>query len=503
MNRICLFALIALPASSHAQNTAAEISKFRREAAKAIGPLPATGEWIFRGTQTVHGTRQPFSLTIDRGFRFRASATGSMPEAEGFDGKSMWQMNGSGVPHIVSYSDRDLGRLEFYVLTGLWTAQDAPVKILSVKDNTCEIRCADGSTKATLDLDSKTHLPASLSYWGPQGIQKWIYSQYTKQHGLKVPSLATRDAGDNHEKIAIVSSDFFGSPSNGYELPKADVSGFAYDLEAKPDIEVKRLFGYLFVKPLINGKDEGWFFLDTGAEVMVLDPEIAKKNQAKTVGNEAVAGVVGSVTTDFVQGIEFQLGPAVIRKSSYMLLDMTEFSRALGIKLAGICGYDFISRVALDIDPSKPTIGVYPAGKAPLPKDAAWSQFLFHGNVPSILCKFEGDREGVFSLDTGSGSTVDFFSPTVVKFELLKDRKVTSVRTGGAGGSAESKAGTIDWFTFGPKRFEKPRVVFQIADKGAFASPYADGNIGMGFMGSFQMILDYENYRVAFIEKGK
>ena len=503
MNRICLFAFAALAVQTYAQNTEKEIVEFRTQSARAVGTFAPKGEWVFRGTQTIHGTQQPFMLSIDTSFRYLAKSNGTMPETLGFDGKSTWAMNGAGLPHVVSFSDRDLARLDMYVLSGLWAAKNSPVEITSVKGDTCEIKCVDGSTKATLTLDHTTRLPASLAYWGPQGTQKWVYSKFSKQNGLKIPTVIQRDSGDSHEKILIASSTFSTVPNSNYQIPKVDTSGFSYDAAISPDIEVKRIFGYLFVKPLINGKDEGWFFLDTGAEVMVLDPEIAKKNNAKTVGKEVVSGVVGSVTTDFVEGIEFQLGPATIRKSSYMLLDMTEFSKVLGVKLAGICGFDFIGRVSMDIDPAKATIGVHPSGKASLPKDAAWTQFLYHGNIPAITCMFEGDRQGVFSLDTGSGSTVDFFSPTVTKYELLKDRKVTSVQTGGAGGSAESKVGIMEWFTFGPKKFEKPRVGFQIADKGAFASPYADGNIGMGFMGKFRMILDYENSRLAFIEKAQ
>lgn len=315
-----------------------------------------------------------------------------------------------------------------------------------------------------------------------------------------VPTKAVRDSGANHEEIEFESGIHVLRSQTDYGMPEPDATRFAYDTSVDSKVEVKHMFGYLFIHPLIDGKDEGWFFLDTGAEVMVIDPTVAKAHSMTVVGHESVSGVVSSVMADFYQGQEFKVGPATLKKPNYMSLDMTEFSKALGIKLAGICGYDFISRVCLDIDPKLNTIGVIEPSKVALPGFGVWTPFDFEGSVPSLFCEFEGARKGQFSLDTGSSSTVDFFSPTVARYQLLKDRKTVGSRTGGAGGSAASQVGTIEYFTLGTKRFEKPRVVFQSTDKGAFASPYRDGNIGMGFMGKFRMILDYKNSRLSFLE---
>ena len=497
MSRIFPIIILSLAGIAHGQ----DFDPIKIESAKAIGIQSAKGEWTLTGTEINHGSSHPYRLTFNANFQYRSASAGSMAESQGFDGTSTWQMNWAGIPNVVGYSDRDLARLDVYVRTGLWAAKNSPVDIVFSEGNSYTIKCKDGNLTAKLTIDSATHLPKTLSYWVPTGTETWTYSDYKKLDGIQIATKALRESEGTHDEITIDSSEHHAKPIAKYEKPPVDESRFAFDPTKNPEVEVKHLFGYLFIKPLLNGNDDGWFFLDTGAEVMVLDPAIAKKYGAKTVGKENVSGVVGSVTTEFVQGIEFQLGPATLKNPTYMQLDMTDFSKALGIKLAGICGYDLIGRLSLDIDPSRNMIGVYQPGKAPLPDGAAWTNFVFHGSVPSLICKFEGDHDGLFSLDTGSGSTVDFFSPTVKKFELLKDRKVANSRTGGAGGSTISKTGTVEWFQIGSKRFEKPRATFQITDKGAFASPFADGNIGMGFLGKFRMILDYQSSRIAFIDK--
>ena len=104
-------------------------------------------------------------------------------------------------------------------------------------------------------------------------------------------------------------------------------------------------------------------------------------------------------------------------------------------------------------------------------------------------------------MDTGSVSTVDFCSPAVAKYHLLDPKKATASLTGGAGGTAQSWVGVVDWFDLAGNRFEKPSVGFQVAKVGAFATPYTDGNIGMGLMGKFQIFLDYSHQRVAFLRQ--
>jgi hypothetical protein len=492
VNRISVFVLALLAGASHAQQDAASAvlvrgSEFRQGIHMS-------------GSQTLHGANQQFVMHMEKDYRFRLQTSGDLPESDGFDGTYSWHLGGSGVPHVSNYSDRDLARMIAYVQAGVWACKDSPIEIVSEKGDDLVIKCKDGKTTANLQLDPKTHTAKVLSCWGPSESERWTFSDYRFAGDQLVPSKIIHESGETKDKTEIekFSLKMDGEIAYGMPIPSSD--GFTFNLNENPNIEVKRMFGYLFVKPKLDGKDEGWWFLDTGAEIMVIDPAVARAHKMKVVGKDSVSGVVASITTNFSKGVKFNLGPVTIENSSYMEFDMKPFSDALGIKLAGICGYDFICRAVLDIDPKKATIGVLPPRLNNLPEGSNWTPFLFHGNIPSLICNFEGDKSGLFSLDTGSGSTVDFFSPCVKKFDLLRDRKVENVMTGGAGGAAESKTGVLDWFQFGPKKFELPIVGFQITTKGGFASPYAEGNIGMGFMAKFRMILDYNASRLVLTE---
>ncbi len=285
-----------------------------------------------------------------------------------------------------------------------------------------------------------------------------------------------------------------------FAMPAPDLADTSYDFSIGNDIEVKRMMGYMFVHPLINGKDVGWFFLDTGADVMCIDPKVSAAANFKKLGVDTTAGVVAVVKLPIVRGTTFQLGPVTIKNPTFYDFDMSPFQVFKSIQITGICGYDFLARAILDIDPASSKIKVYQPTKADLPSEINWEAAAFNGDTPCIDCSFEGDHRGVFSLDTGSTSTVDLFSPIVSKLGLLNGRSTQSAGTGGAGGSTESKMATLAYFEIGGHRFEKPTVGLQITKQGVFASPYLAGNVGMGFLAQFRLVLDYPDSRIGFID---
>ena len=423
--------------------------------------------------------------------------------AEGFDGHSAWIDGPAGVPHVMVRSARDLSRIVAYVIEGTWACLDAPLrfKLLGADPSgaALEVTCADGDTPAQLYLDPKTYLPTRLTHWGSDGEDQWTFSNYTREAGWAVPTHVEHHGGDENEQIAIesVSVSKGGGPS--YGEPKTGSTGATFDRSAPRQLEVKRVAGYLFVHPKLNGRDEGWFFFDTGADCMVIDSHLADKYGVPAIGSEFNAGVVATSRMSICEGIRFELGPITLPRPTYYEMDMAPFSAAFGIPVVGICGYDYISRGSFDIDLGKKTIEVCEPGHASLPAGARWVPFTYNSNVPCVQCGFAPNHTGFFAVDTGSGSAVDFCSPTVEKYDMLKGRAVRSGFTGGAGGSAESKGGKIEWFEFAGKKFEQLPVGFQLTKKGAFASPFFDGNIGEGVFRNGRLVLDYSRSRLAFV----
>jgi hypothetical protein len=123
---------------------------------------------------------------------------------------------------------------------------------------------------------------------------------------------------------------------------------------------------------------------------------------------------------------------------------------------------------------------------------------FFSGRNPAVRARFEGDREGLFKLDTGSDANVSIHAPAVERLDLLSGRETRESQSGGVGGSRASRTGRLAWFELAGHRFEAPEVEFAAAGDGAFSDAYTVGNIGAGFLRAFRIVFDYGNKRVAF-----
>lgn len=519
---LLLLAGIGSEASLHAQTTSAEpkalgsgprqadrslpaIETIRAAAEKAYGSPLARGTWRMQGTTRFHGAEATYEMVFDDRYRFQTRIQGALSQTEAFDGSTYWSSGLAGMPHRVILADRDQSRMLVWTITGAWTAKNAPLVRTAQSGDPGELAVTlkpkDGAVEATLTLDAKTFETKSLRYWTSSGIETWAFTAYQSFDRHKVPTHIVRTSGQQTEPLELRSLEKSEGNAPLYSMPKPAVAPAEYDSSANERVEVKRIRGYMFVRPKVNGEEVGWFFLDTGAEVSCIDPSVVKKLNMSVVGSDEVAGVVEVSHLRFCRAMELQLGPVKVPKPVFLELDLAPFAQALKLPVVGICGYDFLARAALDMDPQADTIRVMKPGSASLPADARWTRIDFNGNVPCLKCSFAENHEGFFTLDTGSNATVDFFTPAVEKYQLLANRETTTVQTGGAGGSAESRRGKIPWFNLGGNRLENPIVGFQLTKRGAFASPYVTGNVGMGFMGQYRIVLDYANERIAFIGK--
>jgi Aspartyl protease len=470
-------------------------------AAKASGAGSDNATWNCLGTCKVHGSEDKLEFTFNR-FRFYNADTGELNDIAGYDGSNCWVENWSGMPHVSGLLEKDTNELVSWVMSGEWDAKDAPVSVLSTSETAngiaLQLKVKDGSVDTTLILDKRTYLPETLEYWGDSGNEKWEFLDYKK---FKSRTLATKilhhmtqqEETYTFDKIATVSS-----KESLYRMPRPDYSTTDYSAAPDHTVQIKRIYDYMFVKPLIDGKDIGWFFLDSGADVMCMDIKVAKEQGFKVVGNDITAGVVAVVHLDICRSKTFQLGSTSFKDPTFYELDLAPFEKSFGIHIAGICGYDFIARNVMQVDPKGAKLILSDPRTAQLPSGPTYYPIVFNGETPCVPCGFEGDRSGLFALDTGSSSSVDFFSPAVVKLRLLEGRKSYGNQTGGAGGTSESKQGQVDYFEVGGHRFTSPQVGFQITKEGAFASPYLDGNVGMGFLGNFKIIFDYPDGKMGF-----
>jgi hypothetical protein len=286
-----------------------------------------------------------------------------------------------------------------------------------------------------------------------------------------------------------------------YKMPTWVANDVSFEASAAPALETRQLrSGHMIVHPTVNGKDIGWFILDSGAEAMCIDKGGADELGLMSVGKVPAVGVGGVVQVPFRLAREMKLGPGTYRNLAMLELDLAQISKLLGLKLGGIVGYDVFRRSVVEMDVQKPEVRLHNPASYKLPS-GRWQAIRFDGGNIGVEAKFEGSRSGWFRLDTGAGGTITFHTPFVDRYKMLEGREVSKTMQGGVGGMIEAREGSIDYFELGGFRFDKPAATFSLTKHGAMANKWLVGNIGQDFMKPFVMVFDYQRSRLAFVKK--
>jgi hypothetical protein len=116
--------------------------------------------------------------------------------------------------------------------------------------------------------------------------------------------------------------------------------------------------------------------------------------------------------------------------------------------------------------------------------------------------KLDGELEGEFRVDVGSGSTVDLHTPFVKRHDLVtKAGPGVEVMGGGFGGTFTTRIVRLKKLEIGPYSWADPLVSLSQATTGAFTSEDYAGNIGNRILERFKVTLDYER-RQMWLEPG-
>ena len=458
---------------------------------------PAWKSTVLTGKATYYSEPGNFTLQFDPDTKFVQVIKGPLGESYGFDGKNYWEADRSGAPRQLNFEDADVQQAFILVQSDAWLNPPPGVNVTTEGDQ-AHITLASG-LEETVSIDPTTHLPTTASYTVSPGEITIKMSDWRPAGEWKVPFKVEITAGgltDTFEGTEAKEA----TPPN-YSQPQWTPNDVTFDPNISSTVESQKLIsGHIIVHPLIDGKDVGWFLLDSGADIMVIDPAIADNLHMAKVGALPLVGVGGVVQEPFRTLDEMKLGPVTLKDTECAELDLSFFKKAVGVDVAGIIGFDLFRRAVVGIDVDKPSVTINDPSTFKLAEGTWTPALLSTGNI-AVQAKMEGDRLGWYRLDTGANGTLAFHAPYVQKEHLLDNRKTEEAQEAGAGGVSAGKAGEIDWFELAGHRFDHPSVVFSEATVGAFNDRYLAGNIGQEFMKPFTIYFDFGGSRVAFVPK--
>lgn len=319
-----------------------------------------------------------------------------------------------------------------------------------------------------------------------------------------MPANALRSTADSFAVNVDVSAVPFALPSaaGGSALRWLGANGVA---RLPFDYRVR----HVWLKASLDGGPPEDFLFDTGASASVLDSGYAAAHGIATQGRMQAAGAGAAGGASFASigslavagpdgdGIEVAgLHPAVMSVNPTL-------ARFLWRDMAGVIGYDVISRFVVTVDYDSSLLILRDPATFTPPPGAVRVPMVLNGPVPAVEATLDGRFTGLFRLDVGSSSATDVHAPFARAHGLERRlRHVRQVVGSGFGGEFEVVLGRLHRIAVGPFSWKDPIVSVARAAEGAFASEDFAGNIGNRLLERFRVTLDYE-HRAVWLEPGR
>lgn len=465
-----------------------------------------TADVMLSGPSERAGLPSETSVTLSPDGRFVERIRGRVSTTTGYDGRRGWALDPSGMPMTLDLDDEQTPRLVYAVISGHWLrGNEFEVELHPDSGDGDEVRLRlelrGSATGATVALDRATWLPRRLERPIVGWPRIWEFDDYRVTQGASIPFRWTATQGGLTDVDRLATA----SPAAGdlYGPVTGEPDDYRYDPSIPARIDLMKIAtGHVFVRPRIDGQDAGWLAFDTGSGAgFTLLPSVADRLGMPRFGRTAGGGAGSEVQhLSLRQGRTFELGPMTIANSIYAELpsELNEtMKRIAGIEVVGTCGYDLFRRCVVELDIAKTEAFLHPRDGGPAAH--RWFDLTLQYRIPSLRCRFEGEREGLFQLDTGAGPVVLFHAPAVERFRLLDGRAVQPMPIQGAAGTVDTMVGTISWIEIAGERKTDLPSLFVTGASGALADPHTDGTFGGILLAPKRLVFDYARRRMAVI----
>jgi hypothetical protein len=510
------FALLVLtvPSPLLAASAAEQVAAVLNANHAAVGRVPARGTVELDYVQTSSGLTGSATHVHDlaTGAFFDRSVQPVISGANGFDGRTPWQTDVSGVSIDQEEGDRiPVAVDEAYRNANLWWRADrGGAAIAYVGRETVDGRAADhlavtpkGGKRFEAWFDAADHMLVKTAE--PQQFfqTQALYGDYRRVAGAMVAHSRTVDFGTGDPAKFTLKRAIFGAPRamSTYSRPTNAPGGGSIAGGLKSvTLPFRLLNNHVYVEATVNGKGPYTFIVDTGGHTL-LSPRIAAEVGLKTIGEGATSGS-GETTakTGFARYQEVALGPVHLTDQPAFITDI--YDRSIeGIPVDGMVGFELFSRFAvrLDYGAKTMTISTFDAFD---PRGAGTAvPFKFYDHLPAVRGLID-NLPARFDIDTGSRGEIDVTTPFVVRHGL-RDRYQPGIRaiTGwGVGGPKPSYVVRLPSLTLGS--VEVGSVVASLSETkaGSISDPNFEGNIGSGLLKRFVASFDYRQ-KVMYLKR--
>jgi Aspartyl protease/PDZ domain len=235
-----------------------------------------------------------------------------------------------------------------------------------------------------------------------------FYSDYREVKGLQVPFHTKEVPHQTVQAQEVTLTQYESNPDVDpalFEPPAQGAKDYQFVKDDRAEnIPFKFIGSHIFIPVTVAGK-ERWWVLDTGAGMTVLNKafadELSLEAQGELKGRDAAGAATASLITlppYSVKGIQFQGQTAAV-------MDMHELIQGLGVDMAGILGYDFLSRFVTKVDFANELVSFYAPETFEYTGDGHVLNIHLKNSTFQVQATLDGTHSGSWLFDLGASTT--------------------------------------------------------------------------------------------------
>jgi membrane-associated protease RseP (regulator of RpoE activity) len=268
---------------------------------------------------------------------------------------------------------------------------------------------------------------------------------------------------------------------------------------ASEDIPFRFIGNHLFI-PVVAGRQGRLWVLDTGAGMSVVDRAFADQLGLQMKGDMKGSGAGGTVDASFAVLPPYELKGIKFKEQTVAVIDMSELIRRLGIDIAGILGFDFLSRFVTKVDYANELVSFYDPETFTYTGEGRPLDLHLKESVFETHAVLDGAHSGTWLFDLGAGVT--HLDGRYALREGYTDRDGVLRMGHGAGNEYQLKAVKADSMEFAGFTLYDPDISFAYGGTDTAFTADKIGVLGNTLFRNFVVYVDYANERV-ILEKGE
>jgi predicted aspartyl protease len=250
----------------------------------------------------------------------------------------------------------------------------------------------------------------------------------------------------------------------------------------------------------VNDRGPFEFILDTGASTSLLSSELAKELNVEIVGSKEGRGAGGKVAVSLAKVDSLAVGEMRLENVDVAIVDLVSIGRAVGAKIDGDIGYNFLKHFRVTVDYPDSAIRLEdPKSIEHLARGAKTEVPIRLANPakPLILVDVHANGCGPFQFAIDTGTSTSSITPQLAKELSLTTSEIPPI-TGG-GGQIVASTAKLQSFQLGGAKIENMAVV--VADfftmLNAAIGAKLDGIVGYNFLRNYKVVIDYPGETLA------